>query len=498
MKRTLMTTLSQPASSAKARLILQGAVSLAAITILSACSTLGSVADAINPFDSDSSADQGDIAGDSRRISILQLSDTLTVGGAVTADQIALPPAYVNTDWPQTGGNTAHAVQHTGASGPLDIVWKKDVGDGSNRKGFIAAPPVIANGVIYVMDADNTVRAFNEQTGARLWQYKIEVTSGETTRTKGLSVVDRVRDPVSFFDGSGRDKDGVGGGLAVDNGVLYATSGLGALVALDAQSGNVVWRRSTRVPMHSAPTVANGRIYAISDDNEIIAFDARNEGEVLWTYQGIIETARMLTVPAPAVVNDVVVAPFSSGEIIALRSQNGGVLWQDSLSSTARLTPLASLNDISFGPVVADGYVIATAQSGVMTAFDFRTGQRIWSKPAGSIGMPWVVGDFIFVATTDSKVAALSKIDGSVIWVTQLAAFNKPEKRKDRIVWSGPVLAGDRLMVVSSKGLAVTINPYDGQILSERKVGGSVMVPPIIANETVYLLNNDAKLIAMR
>lgn len=461
--------------------------------LLTGCSTLSS----LNPFAGDG-PDQGDVAGADRRISILELNDTLSVGGNVTPDQIILPPVYVNTDWPQLGGNVAHVVQHTGASGPLEKAWSRDVGDGSNRKGFIAAPPVIANGIIYVMDADSTVRAFNETSGSRIWAFEIEVIELETTRTKKTSIIDRIRDPRSFLEGSGKDKDGVGGGVAYDDGVLYVSSGLGVMLALDAQTGQEIWRKSVRVPMHSAPTVANGKVYAITDDNEIMAFDATDEGAVVWTYQGIVETARMLTVPAPAVVNDVVIAPFSSGELVALRAQNGGVLWQDALASSTRLTPLAALNDIAFGPVIADGYVVATAQSGVMTAFDLRTGQRVWSQPAGSIGMPWIAGDFIFTVTTDGKVAALSKINGSVIWVQQLETFRKPEKRKDRIVWSGPVLAGERLVVASSRGRMMIINPYDGSIIEDRKLGGDVMVPPIIANETVYILTDKAKLIALR
>jgi outer membrane protein assembly factor BamB len=464
-----------------------------AAALLTGCSTLS----AINPFDG-GNPDQGDIAGSERRISILELNDTLTVDGNVTPDQIVLPPVYVNTDWPQLGGNVAHVVQHTGASGPLEKIWSRDVGDGSNRKGFIAAPPVIANGVIYVFDADSTVRAFEEGSGRRIWDFGIEITETDTTRTEGTSIIDRIRDPRSILEGSGTDKDGVGGGVAYDDGVLYVSSGLGVMLALDAQTGTEIWRKRVRVPLHSAPTIANGKVYAITDDNEIMAFDANDNGAVLWTYQGIVETARMLTVPAPAVVNDVVVAPFSSGEIVALRAQNGGVLWQDALASSTRLTPLAALNDIAFGPVIADGYVVATAQSGVMTAFDFRTGQRVWSQPAGSIGMPWIAGDFIFTVTTDGKVAALSKINGSVIWIQQLENFEKPEKRKDRIVWSGPVLAGERLVVASSKGRMMIINPYDGSIIEDRKIGGSIMVPPIIANETVYLLNDKAKLIALR
>ena len=465
-----------------------------AALLLTGCSTLSS----INPFGGDGDGpDQGDIPEDSRRISILELSDTLSVAEGAAPGSIVLPPAYVNTDWPQSGGNGANVVQHTGASGSLVRVWDRSVGDGTDRKGFVSAPPVISNGVIYVMDADNTIRAFSETDGAELWEYKIEKSVGQTTRTQGTSIVDRVRDPVSVFDGSGRDKDSVGGGVAVDKGRLYATSGLGMIVALDAATGAPIWQRPTRTPMHSAPVASDNRIFAITDDNEIMAFNA-GTGEVQWTYQGIVETARMLTAPVPAVVGDTVIAPFSSGEIVALRAQNGGVLWQDALSSTARLTPLASLNDIGFGPVVADGFVIASAQSGVMTAFDLRTGQRIWSQPAGSIGMPWVAGDTVFTATTDGKIAALSKLDGTVQWIQQLQTFEKPNKRKDRVVWSGPVLAGERLVVASSNNQLMVLNPYDGSVIETRKTGGDVMVPPIIANQRVYLLTDKAKLIALQ
>ena len=287
----------------------------------------------------------------------------------VTPDQVILPDPYVNTDWPQAGGNVQHVVQHTGASGPLDKAWSVSIGEGSGRKGRVVAPPVIADGSIFTVDSRYKVAAFDETSGDKLWSFKVEAVQRSSTRVGKTSFIDRVKDPLTFTDGDGSDKEGVGGGVAYANGIVYVATGLGKMVALDAKTGDVVWERETRVPLNSVPTVDNGRVFVISDDNELFALDIKN-GDVLWSYQGITETASMLTSPAPAVIDDVVLAPFSSGELIALRVQNGGVLWQDALSSTARLTPLASLNDISGGPAVADGYVIATAQSGVMTAFD--------------------------------------------------------------------------------------------------------------------------------
>lgn len=476
------------------------AIALTAL-MMSGCSTISSVTDAINPFDkteAERRAEQGDVAGESERISILELSESLDVDGSISPDQVTLPPAYVNTDWPQVGGNASHVVQNTAASGSLSRVWSKDLGKGSGRKTRVLAAPVIANGVIYAMDGDNQVVAMSETSGDKLWEYNVEVAERERTREGRAGFIERVRNPLSLFrSNSGVDKESVGGGVTFDGGTVFVTSGLGVIAALDPSTGAEKWVYEARVPMNSAPVAQNGRVFAITDDNELFALNA-NTGAVLWTYQGIIESARMLTSPAPAVVDDVVLAPFSSGELVALRVENGGVLWQDSLSSNARLTPLASLNDISSGPAVADGYVIASAQSGVMSAFDFRTGQRIWRQPAGTLGIPLIVGDFVYAVTTEGQVVCLSKLDGTVVWLQQLEAFKNAKKRKSRIVWAGPIMAGGRLFVASSRGATVTLDPQTGNIINSGEVSGDVFVSPIIANETVYVVTDDAKLIALR
>lgn len=475
-------------------------LSLVSLFMLSACSTLGGVADAVNPFDKteeQKKAEQGEVAGDDERISLLSLDETLQVAEDISPDSVVLPEAYPNADWPQVGGNPAHVMQRTAASGSLSKVWSKNVGKGSSRKGRVLAPPVIAGGRIYVMDADNTVRAFDAATSSEIWEHKVEVTLKGKTREGKAGIFERVTNPLSAGDAGGKDKESVGGGVAVADGKVYITSGLGVIKAVDAQSGAQVWRKRLPTPMHSAPTVSGGRLFAVSDDNELFALNA-NTGDVLWTYQGIVESARMLTAPSPAVVDDVVIAPFASGELVALRVQNGGVLWQDALSSSGRLTPLSSLNDIASGPVVADGYVIASAQSGVMSAFDLRTGQRIWTQPAGTLGFPLIAGDFVYSVTTDAQVVCMSKVSGAVVWIRQLQTFKNEEKRKSRIAWAGPIMAGDRLLTVSSRGEAVEINPYNGAVLRSFKVGDPIFVPPVIANQTVYIIDDKAKLTALR
>ena len=186
------------------------ALTLTAAFMVTGCSTIGS----LNPFSkSEKSAAIDDVATD--RISILALDETLKVTGEITPDQVVLPPVYVNTDWPQVGGNPTHVVQHTAASGNLDKAWSKDVGKGSARKGRVVAQPVIANGQIFTMDGHNRVASFSEQDGSRLWDYKVKVEKRERTRLGKTGIVERFKDPFSFGDKGGQDKESVGGGVAV-------------------------------------------------------------------------------------------------------------------------------------------------------------------------------------------------------------------------------------------------------------------------------------------
>lgn len=471
---------------------------------LTGCSSLGGVGDRLsnlNPFSKSGEPDasQGDIPEESERITILSLSDSLEVGSNLGPADVIIPEAYNNTDWAQPGGNPSHVMGVTAAGQNLTRLWKKDIGKGSSKKGRIVATPVIANGVIYTLDADNTVRATRSSDGSKIWDYEITVELGEATRSRETGFKGRLANPRGFFGGgrSGVDRESLGGGVAYDGGRVYVSSGYGVMSALDARTGAKIWDRKTETPLHSAPTISDGRVFAITDDNEIFAFDTSN-GEILWTYQGIIETARMLTSPSPAVIDDVVLAPFASGEIVALRAQNGTVLWQDALSSAGKLTPLSSLNDISAGPAVADGYVIATAQSGAMSAFDLRTGQRIWNQPAGALGYPLMAGDFIYTVTTDAQMACLSRADGKVVWLTQLETYEKPKKKKGKISWVGPIFTGGRLFTASSHGQAAEIDPRTGTIIRSYDIGDPIFVQPVIADQTVYLLNDDADLIALR
>ncbi len=85
-----------------------------------------------------------------------------------------------------------------------------------------------------------------------------------------------------------------------------------------------------------------------------------------------------------------------------------------------------------------------------------------------------------------------------VHWITQLELFENPNRRKNRIAWAGPVLAGGRVFLASSDGDGVLVNAYDGEIIRQFSLGQPVFVAPVIANETVYVVTDEARLLALR
>ena len=288
-----------------------------------------------------------------------------------------------------------------------------------------------------------------------------------------------------------------GGGPAFWNNRLYVATGYAQVLALDPADGKVIWRTNVSAPVHSPPTVVDGRVFAVTVENELNALDA-NDGRKLWSHNGIPETAGLLGGASPAAEGEVVVAAYSSGELFALRVENGRAVWSDNLASTRGSNAVAGLADIRGRPVIDRGRVFAVSHSGRMTAIDLRRGDRVWEREIASSHSPWVVGDYVFVLANDNELLCLTRDAGKVRWVRQLRRFEDEKAKSDPILWAGPVLASNRLIVLSSLGEAVSVSPYTGEVVSSQGLSSGGFLGPVVADNALYLLTDDANLSAYR
>ena len=422
---------------------------------------------------------------DDDRISIMALENTLEQDPRYADHVVNLPPSYRNVSWPQPGGEADHTLHHLQGAASFERVWKVDIGAASSRRARLTSPPVVADGRLFVIDAEAKISAYDAESGEQVWR---------TELTPEIKEKFRVRE---IFSRTKAAQVGFGGGVAYDVGRLFITSGFGFVAALDAENGEELWRFETDAPVRTPPTAYRGAVYFVTNLNEAVALN-QADGEKLWTFQSFEETARILSSASPAAAGDLVVMPFSSGELVAFLAGSGRSVWNDTLARNTNLTALSALNDIAGSPIIDRGLVYVVSHAGRLAAIDIRSGNRVWEAPIASLQMPWVAGDYIFVVSVDSELVALNREDGAIVWVSELRRYKNAKKRKGRIAWAGPVLVGENLVLVSSLGEAIKVSPLDGSVVETIEIDEGSVIPPIVADEKIFILTEEGDLYAFK
>jgi outer membrane protein assembly factor BamB len=193
-----------------------------------------------------------------------------------------------------------------------------------------------------------------------------------------------------------------------------------------------------------------------------------------------------------------VVVGYSSGELFALRAETGRVLWSDTLSGVIRTGQISGMADIRGTPAIDRGMTIVSTQSGRTVAIDIRSGTRLWEQEIGSLNQPWIAGDYVFVMGVDGDIACLQRRDGRVVWVTALGGFADERRKRGRIVWTAPVVAGGRVFVANTISKAVVIDATTGRVVQHISTSDGVEVAPVAANRTVYVVTDNGDLVAYR
>jgi outer membrane protein assembly factor BamB len=433
---------------------------LSALLLLNGCSRIS------NMFDSEDPPLPGE------RISVLELQQSLEPDDPqLAAEGLVTPAPWKNEFWPQAGGYPNHSMQNLALNtGALKEVWEADIGEGSTDELPLTAQPVVVDGKIFTLDTDSKLSAFDIRSGKKIWNTD-------------------VRDPKE-------DDPVISGGIAFSGGVLYVTSGYNELLAVRPADGQFFWRKKIPAPSRAAPTIMDGRVFVVTLDNRLLALNAA-DGSLLWEYSGLGETATLVGAASPAASREIVVPVFSSGEITGLRVENGSVAWSDNLSNVRSAGGLESLADIKALPVFDKGLIVAISFSGRIAAIDERSGTRVWQREISGSNTPWMAGNHLFLLSSDNQLIALSRETGGIRWVTKLARF-ADEDKDEPLHWTGPILAGGRLLSFSGNGLVVEAEPVTGKILRQWKSGQNVEITPIIAGGTLYVLGHDGTLTAYK
>jgi outer membrane protein assembly factor BamB len=402
-------------------------------------------------------ADEAKLPG--TRIAVLNSSTDGNTTAAESSEPVVLPAVQQNASWSQPGGAISNAPGHLAFSGNAKKVWSSDIGAGSSSDGKIISLPIISGGKVFTLDSEGQVSAFS-MAGQRIW--RTDLTPEEEKSASGF-----------------------GGGLAAEGDKIFAATGFGTVIALSTSNGKVLWTKSLGVPIRSSPTVSDGKLFVVNTESELYAL-ATATGDEVWRGRGLPEGAATLSNVSPAVSGDTLVVTYPSGEVVALDVKNGQPRWSDSVSSGLGAS-LTSIGDAS-RPVIEQGVVFAGSRSGRLVATQLKTGERVWSRDIQAAQTPWVAGDNVFVVDTGNNLYALGRKDGKIRWAGAL-----PKAR----TWSGPTLAGGKLWLASNEGLLIGVDAKTGKVVTQRELDDPIFISPVVASGRMFVLTDDAELIAM-
>ncbi len=401
------------------------------------------------------------------RVSVLSFEQRLTPADD-TGEAVVLPePAAVT--WHQQDANAANRPSHAAYAGQLEVAWNLDVGSAETRTSRMLSQPVVGDGHLYFLDADGRVHAVSLERRRAAWSTLVRP-DGE--------------------DG-GR---GIGGGVALDAGTLLVTTGYGEVLALDARDGDLQWRRTYGNPFRAAPTVHGTRVYAVLLTDQTVALQ-RSDGSEIWSHDGAFKQGPSLLNALPAAANDeVVIAPYSTGEIVALRADNGSEAWRQPLAEGLQGAIQIEVEDVAGGPVISAGTVIAGGATGLFGSIDLQTGALDWRVPLTLARTPRVSGEWLFALTVEGEVVCLRERTGNVRWRTDLAEALGLDD--DPTTWSGLIVAGGSVIVAGTERL-VRLDPSDGAVRDWVALAGDPVSAPVAAGGMLYVLTREGAIIAV-
>jgi outer membrane protein assembly factor BamB len=368
-----------------------------------------------------------------------------------------------------TGFNPYETVLSPANVANLVLDWKYEAPD---HEGFESSPAV-ADGLLYVGGTgfgDGNVYAVNARTGAGVWEWEnnsVSVGSPAVAYGKvygadyNRGVIHALNAENGTWVGNWGDGDQVWD-VTVANGAIYAASshfGLqrgGAVYAVNADTGDLLWRHRMSDSDTVTPAVANGMVYTEclnSDPDTVVTFCALDAGTGATIWQYAPPTLGYFF--PPAVSNGVVYAGglvtysrennySNQGIVYALFAATGALLWQRPLTAA-----LGRGHDaiVTTTPAVANGAVYIGAADfndpsfGYLLALDSGSGALIWSykTQAGIQSSPIVANGVVYFGSSDTNIYALDSTTGALLWKYPIGSP----------VTSSPVVANGMLYVGS-------------------------------------------------
>lgn len=335
-------------------------------------------------------------------------------------------------------------------------VWSTDVGKGLDNAGR-QIRPVYSSGTLFAADYKGLIVAIDAQNGRKQWEIKTEL-------------------PFS-------------GGPGVSGSLLLMGTENGEVFTFDASTGTQLWSATVTSEVLSAPTVADGIVVVRCIDGRIFGLDV-DTGQRLWVYD---HSVPLLTLRgnAPLLVRaGVVFIGYDGGQVVALKLEDGTLMWEQTLVTTEGRTELERLSDIDGQLVFIASDLLVSSYKDRLASLAADSGRLLWFKDISSSTGVSVDRVNLTLSDKEGNVWLLDRRNGAESW--------KNDQLSNRGL-TRPVFYGSFIAVGDQEGYLHWINMNSGLFAAREKLGGDGFAgPPLVVGNTLYVMTNKGDLTAFR
>ncbi len=281
------------------------------------------------------------------------------------------------------------------------------------------------------------------------------------------------------------------GGLAYFDNKIVLVDAYGQILLIDSRDGSKIWEKKIEFPILSPPLIYRNQILFISSDNRLFSLSLET-GDIDWSFQTVAEDKKSLITASPIGFENIIIAPFSNGELVAFDNDTGRPLWSENVSKISLLSNF-DIKDISASPVLSNNTIFSVSTNGKLISTNAINGNRNWAIDLSGYRTPTITGVQIYVIDEDGKLICLNKNTGEVFWITELKKYKKGQKAKDLNLWLGPYLINGLLYNISYFGELKIVSPMTGELLSTDSLGvKGIILPPIILSNAVFIMDENS------
>ena len=356
-----------------------------------------------------------------------------------------LKAATEPTQWTSKNFNIQNQLPNMKVADTNKELWEERAGNKTDLGTRMLTTPIAADGFIYVLDGTYSLSKIDQNNGKIVWQKQLA-------------------------------KDAAGEGLTIQNDTIFAVSKNGIITAVSSEGENI-WQKDLGVAMRSSAIADKRFLYFVTAHNQLMVLTQKDGSEV-WRYQTTKPNTFLQEMANPALANGVLVAPFSTGEVIAFDNDSGLLLWIQMMVGS-RPRDLTEIPQIAAAPVIENNVVYLTGNANLTGAYDLKTGASKWTNNYGSRMTPILGENALFLLTNQNELLALDKKTGKLFWQQKFDS-------KDYDPWQSLFAQNDQL-VLSDGSHLVFIDPANGKTLKVQKL--ATKAQPISVNGHLVTLD---------